>query len=212
MADPASTSQIPAQVVALSQAIHGVVALWGLIETFFGFKIFKVTVRILMAFAGAGLGAYVAVSYQPESLLALGVGAGAGLIVGLVLGWFMYKLGIFVLGFFLGTVIAAPFSNALGPDMTWAVAGAAGLVCGLITLVLINLMVMAATSLTGAFRLVYGVAFFFGGPSLLMLIQDPNQYGVLARDEPLLAGITLLVGAIGFYFQYASNKPRKKEE
>ena len=212
MPDAATAAGTPAYLTSLAPLIHGLIALWGLVECFLGFRIFRAAVRVLMAVFGMALGAGIATTYFADTLTSLGIGAAVGLICGLLLGWYVYRLGVFAMGFFLGMVLSAPFSNVLGPDLPWVVGAGAGVAGGLLALLLINLMIMAATAFTGAFRLVYGAGFFFGGPSLLVLLNDPEHYGALATAQPLLSFLTLFVGGLGFYYQYKSSRPRKKEE
>lgn len=205
----------PAELASLAPLLHGFLAFWGFLDCFLGFRIFRMTVSILVAFAGAAIGVALALEYFPESLAALAGFALAGLVLGGLLAWFVYKFGIFVLGFCFGAILVAPFTGMVEEVPDWAVTAAAGVLAGILAVVLINLMVMAATALTGAFRMVYGVAFFFGGPSLMVAVERPDDIMPIIRDAPLLFILTLLLGAIGFYIQRTSsekgNKAAKEE-
>lgn len=203
-------SATSAELASFAPLVHGFLAFWGFLDCFLGFRIFRMTVSILVAFAGAAIGVSLAMEYFPESLAALAGFAFAGLVIGALLAWYVYKLGIFVLGFCFGAILVAPFTGMVEQVPEWAVTAGAGLIAGILAVLLINLMVMAATALTGAFRLVYGIAFFLGGPSLLVAVEQPDDLMPVIRQAPLLFILTLLLGAIGFYVQRSSSEKDKK--
>jgi hypothetical protein len=130
---------------------------------------------------------------------------GAGLIVGWCWAGSCTKLGIFV-SILPWHSDRAPFSNApAGHDV--GCGGAAGLVCGLNTLVLINLMVMAAHT-HGRLPLSTGWR-SSSGDRPAEADQDPNHYGVLAATNDA-GGHHALVGASAST-SIPSNKPWKKK-
>jgi hypothetical protein len=211
-------TQIPAlkELPALTlPVIHALIALWGLLDCFFGFRIFKVTVRIFTAFAGAVAAMALATQLQPAStvlFVALGV---IGLICGFMLGWFLYKLGIVLLAVCAGFVLAAPFGAALGQPWSILAPCCAGLAAGLLAFVLLDPVVIVITALTGAFRLVFGVLFFFGGPSIVEYISGAKPINeLLVGANRWTAIVTLAIAVVGCVVQFCawSSGSKKKDE
>lgn len=202
----------PEMLETLAPILHGLIALWGLLDCFWGFRIFRFTVRILAAVMVASVGASIALHYFPGSLLALGGFAVGGLIVGALLGWYLYKVGVFILGFFTGTLIAAPFVGHVAPQWEWVVLAGGGLVIGVLSVLLVNIMIMAGTALTGGFRLVFGTAYYFGGPSLIVATTNPGGATFVVQDHPMLFAGTLGFAAVGFLLQWNAHRKSKGED
>ncbi len=196
-----------------SPLLHGLIAFWGLLDCFLGFRILKATVRVLLAAAGAVAGFSIVMNWRPDSLVLMLGGAIFGLIIGAFLAWQLYQIAVFFMGFFFGALLTSPFSSLLDPAYDWVIPAAGGLVGGLLAVSLIKPALMAATALTGAFRLVYGVAFFFGGPSLMFFMRDLDTALLQLDNTRILFGITLFIAAIGFYSQWrADRKVAEKDE
>lgn len=211
--DPAQVMrQLPALVAPV---LHAFLVLWGLLDCFFGFRIFRATLKILMAFAFAVLGASVAARIMPGSVPAFLVAGVVGLIVGFVVGWYLYKAGVVVMALFGGFVLSAPFVAGMGANAFLAQCGVA-LVAGVVAFFLLEPIVIASTALTGAYRVLFGVLFFMGGQNLMDYIEGGASYEdlFLGMDKvPMYA--TLLLAALGGFVQFSAwrreGRPAKEE-
>jgi hypothetical protein len=197
-------------------ALHGFIAVWGLLDCFFGLKIFKATVRILMAFVGATFAATLAMHFMPQSITALLVSSAVGLLVGIVVGWYVWKMGAVVMAVFAAFVLTSPIAAQLAPTYAVILPAVAGLLAGILVFVMLEPVIIGSTAMTGAFRLVYGVAFFMGGPNLLDYISGgKGVQDLFLGGDWRLAGLTLLLAAAGCYVQllfWRARKPKKAEE
>jgi hypothetical protein len=191
--------------------LHALIALWGLADCFFGLLIFKVTIRIFMAFAGAVGAAAIAAQYYPDSGAVFFGACVAGLVIGFIIGWFVCKIGIVVLSVFAGFVLIAPFAATLGQPWDAVVPCVVGIIVGLLAFVLLEPVVIASTALTGAYRLVFGTAFFLGGPSIMDFVGGARRYDeMFTGTGRWIFVITIAIAAIGCYVQFSSWRGRKK--
>jgi hypothetical protein len=185
--------------------LHGILALWGFLDCFFGLRIFKITIRIFLGFAGAVGGAFLAARFYPNSAGLLMGACVAGLILGFVLGWFVYKIGVVVMAVLAGFVAIAPFAASLGQPLDVLVPCGVGLVAGFAAFLLLEPVVIAVTAITGAFRLVFGVLFFFGGVSITQYVSGDKNLDVLfVKGDKWVFIATLAIAAVGFCVQFAA--------
>lgn len=211
--DPAKIMQELPSLVA--PVLHAFLVLWGLVDCFFGFRIFRATLKILMAFGFAVLGASVAARVLPGNVPVFLVAGIAGLVAGFVVGWYLYKTGVVVMAMFGGFVLAAPFVAGLGANAFLAQCGVA-LIAGVVAFFLLEPIVIASTALTGAYRVVFGALFFKGGQNLMDYIGGGESFErlFLGMDKiPMYA--TLLLAAVGGFIQFSSwrreHRPTKAE-
>jgi hypothetical protein len=200
--DPTKIMQeLPAHTSAI---LHGLIALWGLLDCFFGFRIFRATMRLLMGFIFAVAAATLALRIVPESVPVFLVSCAVGLVLGFLVGWYVYKLGVVAMAVLGGFVLAAPFVSSLGANAFMAQCGVA-LACGLLTFLLLEPVVIASTALTGAFRVMFGVMFFFGGQSLMEYICGTKSFeSLFVNMGKLPLVLTLLLAVVGCFVQFAS--------
>jgi hypothetical protein len=200
--DPAKILQeLP---VLTAPILHGFIALWGLLDCFFGFRIFRVTLKILMGFAFAVLGASLAARIVPGSVPVFLIACAVGLILGFVVGWFIYKAGVVAIAMFGGFILAGPFVAAFGANAFLAQCGVA-VAAGVLAFFLLEPVVIAATALTGAYRAVFGLMFFFGGKNLMDYVGGAKHYDELfVNADRVTMFVTLLLAAVGGFLQFAS--------
>ncbi len=192
------------ELFALSAPIlHGLIALWGLLDCFFGLKIFMGTVRILMAFVGATVGATLAMHFWPGSVGALLGAAGVGLLAGILIGWYVWKMGLVLMAVMAGFMFATPFAQALSTNYALILPLGAAVLAGVFVFLMLEPAVICSTAMTGAFRMVYGAAFFMGGASLLDYVGgEKNVEDLLLGGDWRLAVGTLAAAALGAFVQF----------
>lgn len=199
--------------------LHLLIALWGLVDCLFGLKIFTATVKILMAFAFAAGAATLALQFHPESVPWLVGASVAGLIVGLLLGWYLYKVGVALSAVFAGFVLSAPLAAQCPAEYAMFVQGGVGVAAGILVFFIMEPAIIVSTALTGAFRLVFGLAFFFwSGPSLLDYMGgngNKNLMELFTGQNQTFALATLGAAAVGCFIQFrawrAAHKGKDEE-
>lgn len=187
----------------------GLLIVWGLLDCFFGYRVFKFTVALLGAAAGAVLGHQLFVEVLGITGDARWIGMAVGALTGGVLAFGLYLVGIFVLGFSLGFMLVPGFWHG-GEKTVLLVAGAAGgLVCGIIAMMTQRLLVAAFTAWSGSIRVVLGAAFFIEGLDWSYYAAYPQEIGVLFSERFWMMIIFLVLGAAGFIAQLTRNRRAK---
>jgi hypothetical protein len=190
--------------------IYAAIVVTGLVNCFFGTRVFKYALGMLLAIAGAGAGAYLAVQLEVASDSTMFVGIGLGALIGLIVSFVFLKAAAAIAGALLGYALLSPNIGGLEelPRFVVLIGG-----CGLGALggvLLVNPVITIATSFIGAFQVVYGGLFFVDGTQILILGEDPAAgWQILsARQMPFVAMMAL--GSVGMLVQFSRKWRRKK--
>lgn len=185
---------------------------WGALDCFFGYRVFKFTVVLLGAAAGAVLGRQLFV----EVLGLAGDIRWAGLAIGALLGgalaFGLYLLGIFLLGFSLGFMLAPGLFPAAGEWTLMAIGAGAGIVFGLVAMLAQRLLISVGTAWSGSLRVVIGVAFFVEGLDWAFYAANPHQIGVLLSERTWMLVVFLVLGAVGLVAQLSGGGGARKKD
>ncbi|HEY5552343.1 MAG TPA: DUF4203 domain-containing protein [Opitutaceae bacterium] len=195
-----------------TQAGAGLLILWGLLDCFFGYRVFKFTVVLLGIAAGAVLGHQLCIEILGITGDARWIGLAIGAIVGGALAIGLYLVGVFILGFSLGFMFVPAFWQGSSELALLAIGVGAGLVCGIIAVVAQRLLISACTAWSGAIRVVLGVAFFSEGLDWSFYAAYPQQVGVLLSERGWMLVVFLALGAAGFIAQLAGSRGAKPKE
>lgn len=185
---------------------------WGLLDCFFGYRIFRVAVALLGALVLGLLFSSASVQWVGGGEVAYWVAFVIGAVLGLVVSFAFYLVGVFLAGFSLGyslTLAVVPFT---GPTATLLVGAIAGAVCGLLALVLQRLVVSAATAFVGALRVALAAAFFVEGMDWQFYLRQPDQVPALLVGRWWITAIVLGLGLVGFLTQLRSAPAGKKKK
>ena len=199
-------------IASIGGAIVAIVI--GLLNCFFGYRLFKIILGIWGFIAGAILGAGIATTLSGELWVAILAGLVGG-ILGAVLFVLLYFVGIFLLGaglgFLLGVAIASTFN--LGGPTQWIIAGVLAIVGGIVAVIVQKFMIILSTAFGGAAMTVGGIYTLAGG-QLIRSIEDlpatMARRSVIAANWLLLL-FWLLLGIVGVVVQYAVTAREKPE-
>jgi hypothetical protein len=190
---------------------------WGVLDCFFGYRIFKITLAVL--------GGLIGVVFGQAAGAALGMGA-AGEISGLVLGgllgaglaYLLYLAAVFVAGFLfgatLGILLLANFNHMVAL-LSGAVIGVIG---GFLAVKLQRVLIMLSTALVGAFRAILALSFFTSRMDWLYYLQHPNQIPALIDNNGWMFPAILALATVGVIAQFelggsaAKKKTKAKDE
>jgi len=199
--------------------VHGFLVLWGLLDLFYGYAIFRAILGAFGAFVGALGGAWLASGWVDGWIGPL-VGGLIGLIGGGFLAWYLSVAGIALLGAGAALALAVPFvaGRFEAPWEDVALAGAMVL-GGVLAAFAVRPLLIVATSLAGAFRVVYGAAFLMGiGPNLFLLRRtlqsEPETVAPSSFADTLMGAgealpwLVLAVAMVGAIVQFACVKPK----
>lgn len=171
----------------------------GFVECFFGYRIF----RFILGVAGFMVAAVFAGSLGYElsggSELAAIAAAIAGGLAGAFLAYYLYIIGVFVLGAALGYMIAVYVFGLLDKEPVTILLIIAAILCGVVAAVFQKPMIILATAFGGACAVVTGV-FYFLERNFHPL--DPGFLGKLGEDQLYwMAMIWFALGVFGLVVQ-----------
>jgi hypothetical protein len=199
----------------------------GIMEAFFGYKLFRVTL-FLLGFTVSGvavfIGAYQNIDNSAVLWIALGMGVPAGLLGG-GLSYYLYKVGVFVVGSSLGVIgglvlnmtifknfgLASPYPMVLLIAPTIIL----GIITGVIGLKVMRATMIASTSVVGAYSTVKGIEYYAMGDSFVNDFQVNSDLSASVSDTTYyVAGGTAALAAIGMFvqFKYTGKKKEGRED
>ncbi|MBI3884829.1 MAG: DUF4203 domain-containing protein [Opitutae bacterium] len=174
---------------------------WGLLDCFYGYRVFRLTLAVAGALAGAIFGQAAAA--------ALGLGAGGalgGVIVGALLGgglaFLLYLVGVFLAGFgfgaALGILLLANFNHMVAL-LSGLVLGVIG---GVVAVKIQRVLLILSTALLGAFRAVVALAYFTGKLDWLYYFRQPQQIPALIDTHRWMLPAIMLLAVVGGFAQF----------
>jgi hypothetical protein len=195
---------LPALGVGSTFLIGLISIAFGLLNCFFGYRIFRVLLGIYGFLLGALVGLIVAGNIAAGQTLWLLVGAIVGGVIGAVLMVFLYFVGVFVVGALAGALLSNAIGAMVGVDVPTVVVVIVAIVVGVVALIAQRVVLILATAFSGSWGAVAGGVLLFTGHSLPGL-------GVLARpstweqaDLPMLVVLLvwLALGVAGALVQF----------
>lgn len=190
---------------------------WGVLDCFYGYRVFKLTLAVVGAVGGGILGHAAAIALGLGSAWEIG-----GLIIGALLGgglaFLLFLVGVFLAGFGFG----ATLGMLLLANYNHMVALLSGLVLGVVggvaAVKLQKILLILSTSLLGAFRAMVALAYFTSRLDWLFYFRHPDQVPALIASRPWLMPAVLLFAALGVLGQFGlghkseAKKAKKTED
>jgi hypothetical protein len=173
---------------------------WGVLDVFFGYRIFKVTLAIVGGLIGVVLGQTAATA------LALGPGLEvAAMVMGALLGaglaYLLYLAAVFVAGFgfgaTLGILLLANFHHMVAL-LTGLVLGVIG---GFLAVKVQRVLIILSTSLLGSFRAILALSYFTSQIDWLFYFKQPDQIPALIDGNRWMFPSILALAAVGVIAQ-----------
>ena len=186
---------------------------WGLLDCFFGYRVFRLAVALLGALVLGLLATSAAGQWLGGGEVVSWVAFAVGAVLGLVLSFALYLVGVCLAGFSFGYSVTRALVPFTGPAATVLIGAVAGTVCGLLALMMQRLLISAATAFGGAFRVALAAAFFFDGLDWQFYLHSPEQVPALLVGRWWVTVLTLGLGLIGLATQLrrpAAGEPKKK--
>jgi len=176
---------------------------FGLLNCFFGYRIFRFMLGVYGFLLGALVGAIVAGGVGEGQVWVLIVGAIVGGIVGAALMVLLYLAGVFVVGAIAGIVVANAIGAALGLDMPTLVVIILAVVVGIVALILQRVVLILATAFSGAWAAVGGGASLLTGqPVSLNLFRTSEIWARADFSLLIVLAVWLALGLAGALVQF----------
>ncbi len=189
--------------------IIGLSMLFGVVQCFFGYRIFKIILGLMGFLIGGVLAAAMGFAFTGQEIIALLSGLVGG-IIGAALMLVLYFVGIFLLGAFLGGVLGTVLFAVAESYPVPAVLLILAVVTGVIALIFQKFMIIVATGFGGAWSVVTGIAYFTTGA-----IDPTNFERMFSAGGSQIYIIVLCwiaLGTVGVVVQYLFAPPPKEEE
>jgi hypothetical protein len=173
---------------------------WGVLDCFFGYRIFKITLAVVGGLIGLAAGQMLATT------IGLGPGAEtATLIVGAVLGaglaFMLYLAAVFVAGFgfgaTLGMLLLANYHHMVAL-LTGVVLGIIG---GFLAVKVQRVLIILSTALLGSFRAILALSYFTSQIDWLFYFKQPAQMPALIDSNTWMFPSILALAAVGVIAQ-----------
>jgi hypothetical protein len=187
-----------------------VLLVWGLLDCFFGYRIFRVAIALLGALVFGLFASSVVGQWFGGGEVLHWVAFAVGALLGLVFSFAFYLVGVFFAGFAFGYVVALALVPFTGPAATLLIGAVAGAGCGLLALMFQRLLIAAATAFVGAFRVALAAAFFLEGLDWQFYLRSPEQVPALLVGRWWVPVVVLALGLCGLIVQLSSKPAAKK--
>jgi hypothetical protein len=155
--------QLAATKVNLPPALVGIIGVisivGGLVECFFGYRIFMVTLAIIGFLIGVVVAGVIGATQSHEAAVVL-LSAVMGGFIGAILMLVLHFVGVFVLGAILGGILGALLCAAANSHIEPAVLMIPAVMGGIAALLVRKFMIIMATAFSGSWNVVAGIAYF----------------------------------------------------
>jgi hypothetical protein len=202
----------PANLPALSAGSTLLVALisiaFGLLNCFFGYRIFRVLLGIYGFLLGALVGFAIANTVAGGQTLWLIVGVVVGGIFGAVLMVLAFFVGVFVIGALAGAALANTIGAVIGIDMPTVVVVIVAVVVGAVALIAQRVVIILITAFGGAWAVVTGGAMLLAGESLpgLDTLEQPATWQQAGLPMLVILLVWLALGLAGTIVQFRTTR------
>lgn len=173
---------------------------WGVLDCFFGYKVFKVTLALFGALLGAGLAHAAALHFDASQTVEI-ICVIAGGLLGAGLAFLAYIAAVFVAGFgfgaTLGMLLLANYHHMVAM-LTGVVLGIVG---GFLAVKVQRVLIILSTALLGAFRAILALTFFTSQIDWFFYVRQPAQMPALIDNNGWMLPAIIVLAAIGAVMQ-----------
>ncbi len=186
---------------------------WGLLDCFFGYRIFKVTLAILGGLIGAycGQAAGLAAGLGSGGVIASTIGGG---LLGAGLAFLLYVAAVFVAGFGFGATLGIMLLTHLNHMVALLSGCVLGIIGGFLAVKLQRILIMLATALLGSFRALLALSYFTSQIDWIFYFRQPQQVPALLDNNAWMFPSILALAAVGVIAQFelggASGKKKSR--
>ena len=164
----------------------------GIVQCFFGYRFFKFVLGLTGFVACGFLAGSFAYGVSENEIAAVVI----GLIGGLLGAWLfvaLYFVGVFLIGAYLGVVLSLMAFAVATTEPHLVLVAIAAIVAGVLAVWIQKFMIMLSTAFGGAWLIVQGVTFFFGGAANWTFWPSAGQALVTLIGWLVLGAIGLIV-------------------
>jgi hypothetical protein len=173
---------------------------WGLLDCFFGYRVFKVTLALLGGLLGAAFShaAGQALGFGPMGLT---IALIAGGVLGALLAFLLYIAAVFVAGFGFGATLGILVLSKFHPMVALLSGCVLGVIGGFVAVKVQRVLIVLSTALLGAFRTILALAYFTNQIDWLYYFRQPAQLPALLDSNAWLFPAILVLAVVGVVAQ-----------
>jgi hypothetical protein len=169
---------------------------WGLLDCFFGYNVFKITLAVVGGLIGLALGQALATGLAfgaTAEMIALIVGA----LVGAGLAFLLYIAAVFVAGFGFGATLGLLLLSNYHHMVALLTGVVLGIIGGFLAVKVQRVLIILSTSLLGSFRAILALSYFTNQMDWLFYVQQPEQLPALIDNNGWMLPSVLGLAAVG---------------
>jgi hypothetical protein len=186
---------------------------WGLIDVFFGYRLFKITLAVIGGVIGCVLGHTLAdtMGFATGGTMISFVMGG---LIGAGVAWLLYLAGVFIAGFGFGASLAILLLSHFNYMVAMLSGCVLGIVGGFLAIKMQQMLLVLSTSLLGAFRVAVATAYFTNHIDWYWYVENPQHLPALIDNHPWMLPAIVILATIGIFAQFGyvgSNKKKGKD-
>jgi hypothetical protein len=173
--------------------LFGAGILIGVIQCFFGYRLFKFILGVIGFIIGAAMCGAIGYAISGNAIVTF-IAALIGGVIGAFVMIPLYFVGVFLIGSFLGGILGAVILGVLSIKPHIGVLIITGVIGGILAVFIQKFMIILSTSFTGAWNIIAGIVYFITpNPTvsdLLHFFSAAGSYMFLALLCWVALGIT----------------------
>jgi Domain of unknown function (DUF4203) len=178
---------------------------WGLLDCFFGYRIFKLTLAVLGGVIGLVAGQAAGAAWGLGQ-----AGQIAGMLVGGLLGaglmFLLYLAAVFVAGFLFGATLGILLLANFHQMVALLSGCVMGIIGGFLAVKLQRVLLILSTALLGSFRALLALAYFTQQLDWLFYYQQPQQIPALIGSKGWMLPAILVLASAGVVIQFGLDR------
>jgi hypothetical protein len=181
--------------------LSAAVVAWGLLDCFFGYRIFRVMLTVAGGVVGAWLGHAAVGAFALGSSWDL-PGMVVGGLLGIGLTFLLYLAAVFVTGFFFGLGLGVLLLSHFHPMVALLSGCVLGLIGGFLAVKLQQVLITLSTALLGSFRSIVALSYFTGKMDWMYYARQPAQVPALLENNGWMFPSILVLATVGALCQF----------
>jgi hypothetical protein len=178
-----------------------IIVVLGFLNMLWGYRLFRFSLTVLGFFYGAVIGIHAMDYFFPGAVDFAVYGMLGGAVVGCIFGLFIFKVGLFLLGFSTAFTLLTPIFKSWEPTLGLICLILLSVITAFLALKFVRVMLMLGTALLGAFWMIYGMGTFLEGPDLLKILYTPGALSIAMSGNLAYFLTSLGCGVVGFVYQ-----------
>jgi len=173
---------------------------WGVLDCFFGYRVFKITLALFGAMLGLWAGHFLSLQLGANPLVETIVMI-AGAVAGATLAFLLYIVAVFLAGFGFGATLGMLLLAHYHQMIALLTGLVLGLVGGFLAVKVQRVLIILSTALLGSFRALLALSYFTSHIDWVFYYRQPEQMPALIENNGWMFPAVLALAAVGVITQ-----------